>query len=265
MRYVGIDVSKSSLDLAIEAKAKAKVWSFPNTDSGHRKLIQHLQHLGDEAKIVVIEATGRYHRRVAAALDAESIAVAVVNPRQVREFARACGRLAKTDRIDARILISFGEALRAKPSRICSEHEYLLREMVGRRRQLVAMVTAENNRLEEISDRLRASVQRHIEHLKEQLGDIDRQLEEAIAADETMSEKAAILRSTPGVGPVVSRTLLTHLPELGTLDRKSIAALVGVAPYNRDSGVYRGNRCIWGGRAKVRTCVVHGYPGGDEV
>ena len=193
-----------------------------------------------------------------AALAAEGLAVAVVNPRQAREFARATGRLAKTDRIDASILARFAEAIRPTPKPLPDEEIRALQGILARRRQLVGMLTAENNRLPTATKPVAKRIAAHIKWLEKELSRTDGDLEEAIKSSPTLRENEALLRSVPGVGPVLARTLLAEVPELGTLTHKQVAALVGVAPLNRDSGTLRGRRAVWGGRAEVRAALYMG-------
>jgi transposase len=208
---------------------------------------------------VILEATGGLERPVAAALAAAELPIAVVNPRQARDFARATGRLAKTDRIDAQILARFSQAVRPAPRPIPEEEVQALAEITARRRQLVGMLTAENNRLGAATTKLvRKRLQAHVRWLEKELSRTDRDLEEAINESPTWRENEELLRGVPGVGPVVARTLMAELPELGSLPPKQLAALVGVAPLNRDSGAFRGRRAVWGGRATVRAPLYMG-------
>jgi transposase len=195
---------------------------------------------------------------VVGALAAEGLPVAVVNPRQVRDFARATGTLAKTDRIDASILARFAEAIRPAPKPLPDEEIRALQGLLARRKQLVGMLTAENNRLPTASKPVAKRIAAHIRWLQKELSRTDRDLEEAIKSSPTLGENEALLRSVPGVGPVLARTLLAQVPELGTLTHKRVAALVGVAPLNRDSGTLRGRRSVWGGRAEVRAALYMG-------
>ncbi len=190
-----------------------------------------------------------------AALAASGLAVAVVNPRQARDFARATGRLAKTDRIDAYVLAHFAEAVRPTPRAVPEEEAYVFGAILARRRQIVEMLTAENNRLGTAPRAVRKRIEAHVRWLEKELKRTDDDLDEAIEQSPTWRENAALLRSVPGVGPVLCRTLLAELPELGTLTHKQLAALVGVAPLNRDSGTMRGKRAVWGGRSGVRAAL----------
>jgi transposase len=208
--------------------------------------------------LVVLEASGRYERPVAAALAAAGIVLAVVNPRQARDFAKATGRLAKTDRIDAEILARFASAVGPRPSTLPDEEAQVLQAILTRRRQLLQMLTAENNRLGTASPNVAKRIRAHIKWLQKDLSRTDGELDEAVEASTIFKENEALLRSVPGVGPVLARTLLAELPELGTLSPKRLSALVGVAPFNRDSGTFRGKREVWGGRAPVRAALYMG-------
>jgi hypothetical protein len=195
--------------------------------------------------LVLLEATGGFERAAVGALAAESLPVAVVNPRQVRDFARATGRLAKTDRIDAGVLARFAEAIRPSPKPLPDEAIRALQRILARRRQLLGMLTAEKNRLPTATKPVAKRIAAHIRWLEKELSRIDRDLEETIKSSSALSENEELLRSVPGVGPVLARTLLAEVPELGALTHKRVAALVGVAPLNRDSGTLRGRRSIW--------------------
>jgi transposase len=208
--------------------------------------------------LVLLEATGGFERAAVGALAAESLPVAVVNPRQVRDFARATGRLAKTDRIDAGVLARFAEAIRPSPKPLPDEAIRALQRILARRRQLLGMLTAEKNRLPTATKPVAKRIAAHIRWLEKELSRIDRDLEETIKSSSALSENEELLRSVPGVGPVLARTLLAEVPELGALTHKRVAALVGVAPLNRDSGTLRGRRSIWGGRAEVRAALYMG-------
>jgi transposase len=205
--------------------------------------------------LIVLEATGGYQRAVVAALAAAGLPVAVVNPRQARDFAKATGQLAKTDALDARALAHFAEAVRPTPRPLPDAQADELRALLARRRQLVAMRTAEQNRLGNAPPRLQTDIQAHITWLNTRLAALDDNLDTTLRASPVWREREDLLRSVPGIGPVCTRTLLLDLPELGTLSRQRLAALVGVAPLNRDSGTLRGSRTIWGGRAHVRATL----------
>lgn len=244
--YVGIDVSRDSLDMAIHGSDKG--WRFTNDPGGVSKLCTFLVEL--KPALVVFEATGGYEMPLYVGLDEAGLPAAPVNPRQIKEFARASGRLAKTDMLDARGIAHFGYALRPQARRIPESQE--IKEIVARRTQIVQMITAEKNRLRSARKSIRTRIQSHIDWLEKELDDVDSQLKRSIKDNPEWSEKDKLLRSAPGVGPVFSTALLAGLPELGKLDRKKIAALAGVAPLNNDSGTKRGRRTVWGGRAAVR-------------
>jgi transposase len=206
--------------------------------------------------LVVREATGGFEVTAAAAVAAADIPLAVVNPRQIRDFARAAGRLAKTDALDAEIIARFGEAMRPEPRPLPSDEARALGELVARRRQIVEMIVAETNRQRQLTHRrLRKSIDRHLALLQKELSAIEQDLDDTIRGTPIWRDKENLLTSVPGVGDGTARSLLADLPELGTLDRKKIAALVGVAPFNRDSGHWRGKRTIWGGRAPIRAAL----------
>ena len=227
--------------------------SVPNDEKGVRQLASSLR---DPSQVlVVLEATGGLELPVAASLAEAGFSVAIVNPRQVRDFAKATGKLAKTDRIDAQTLAHFGEAIQPEPRPVPEGEALLFKQMLSRRRQLVEMITAEKNRLSTTPSALRKDVQTHIAWLKESLAKLEDDLGKRIKASPMWREKEELLRTAKGVGPVCSRTLLVDLPELGKLDRKEIAALVGVAPLNRDSGRFQGKRAVWGGRGRVRAIL----------
>ncbi len=249
--FVGIDVSKATLDLATRPSDAAQV--FANDATGIAAMVAHLQKVAPV--LIVVEATGGYELPLVGAVLAAALPIVVVNPRQVRDFAKATGQLAKTDRIDAQILARFAEqvrpALRPLPSPATQE----LAALLARRRQLVEMLTAERHRLHHATPAVHKNLQAHITWLERQLRDLDTETASAIRQSPAWREQENLLQSVPGVGPVTSRTLLADLPELGTLTRRQIAALVGVAPLNRDSGTLRGRRSCWGGRAPVRTAL----------
>ena len=253
--HVGIDVAKATLDVAIVPSAEN--FAVSNDEDGIQTLIGKL--LEAEPALVVLEATGGLERPMAAALFASGIACAVVNPRQARDFAKAIGRLAKTDRIDASVLARFAEAIRPTPKALPKAEVLEFQAIVARRRQLIGMLVAEKNRLTaSVSKKVRSRLEAHVRWLEKELARIDRDLDEAIEASPTFKENEILLRGVPGVGPVLCRTLLAELPELGALSPRELSALVGVAPINRDSGIFRGRRSIWGGRARVREALYMG-------
>jgi transposase len=246
--FIGIDVAKAHLDVAV--RPDGATWQVANDARGIADLVTRLD--GRQPTVIVLEATGGYERPVTASLIAAGLPVAVVNPRQIRDFAKATGQLAKTDTLDAQVLAHFAAAVQPAPRPLPDAATQGLAAILARRRQLVAMLTAEQNRLHTAPTAIRERIGAHIAWLKEELADIDTQLARAIAADPTWRERDALLRSVPGVGPVLAVTLLAELPQLGSLSRHQVAALAGVAPLNRDSGTRRGIRTVWGGRARVR-------------
>ena len=248
---IGIDVSKNKLDVAVGSQGE--VLTLDNTPEGHAGVVERLRGLDCR---VVVEATGGYERSLVGALHAAGLVVIVANPRQVRDFAKALGILAKTDRIDARVLARYGEALKPEARPLPSAEVQALEALVSRRKQLVAMLTEEKNRLKQsASAKVLRSIRSMIGALTAELEDIDGQISEMVRSSPVWKDAAARLESVPGVGPQTAYVLLAHLPELGTLDRQKIGALAGLAPMNRDSGKMRGGRHIAGGRAVVRTAL----------
>lgn len=252
MVYVGIDVSKARLDVHIRPHGEAFV--VASDDEGLAQLTRRLAEFGPA--LVVLEATGGLQSRAAGQLAAAGFAVAVVNPRQVRDFAKATGRLAKTDAIDAGVIAHFAEAVRPEPRPLPDEDAAALAELMARRRQLVEMVVAEKNRLRTArTGKVRKTHEDVLDALHKALNDLDNDIDQTIRKSPLWRAKDDLLKSVPGVGDVLSRTLLAELPELGQLNRRKIAALVGVAPFNRDSGTLRGKRTTWGGRKAVRATL----------
>jgi transposase len=249
--FVGIDVSKLRLDVYLRPSGERFVTD--HDDEGVAALVGRLAALAPA--LIVLEATGGIEVRLAAALAAAGLPVAVVNPRQVRAFARAIGRLAKTDRLDAEVIARFAEAVRPPVRPLPDEATRRLGALVARRRQLLEMLTAERNRRHAAEPLLHERLDAHLRWLEEALAEIERELDGAVRGSAAWRAKEELLRSVPGVGPVSARTLLAELPELGSLTRRQAAALVGVAPFNRDSGRMRGKRAIWGGRARLRACL----------
>lgn len=250
-QFVGIDVSKATLDVAIGDERPFRV---SNNREGLDQLLPRL--LSHEVALIVLEATGGLEALCAATLAAADLPVAVINPRQARDFAKATGRLAKTDAIDATVLVAFGRAVRPEPRTLPDEATRQLDALLDRRRQLVGMRTMEQNRLTSIvPSQIRRDLEAHLQWLDQHIAELDQQLEERIRSSPAWRVKDELLRSIKGIGPVVSRTLLAAVPELGQIDRRQIAALVGLAPMADDSGQHRGARRIQGGRSSVRSVL----------
>lgn len=249
--FVGIDVSKSRLDIAVVPTGEQ--WSVSNDDMGIDKIIPLLRKM--QPIRIILEATGGMEVPVTVALAAAGLPVVVVNPRQVRDFAKATGKLAKTDSIDAQVLARFGQGVRPEVRPLPDAATRELNTWLTRRHQITEMITSESSRMMTVSGRVRANIEEHIDWLKDCLKQLDKDLGDTIRSSPVWREKDNLLQSVPGVGKVTSLSLLSGLPELGTLNRKQIAALVGVAPLNRDSGTLRGQRTIWGGRAHVRAVI----------
>jgi transposase len=251
-RFVGIDISKDTLDVAIRPDGTHT--QVPNTDDGFDQLVALLRPLAPA--LVVLEASGGYQRRVVAALALAGLPVAVVNPARTRELAKALGRLAKTDAVDAAVLAEFAERVRPPARPLPDACAQKMQELLARRGQLVGMRTMERNRLGTALGRtVRRSLEAHLEWLDEQIDATDKELDEAIESSDVWKAKDELLQSIPGIGPGVARTLLFELPELGRLSREQIGALAGLAPMNRDSGRWSGKRFIAGGRSAVRNVV----------
>ena len=248
---IGVDVAKSALDVAVTDSEEAR--QFANNDKGISQAVSYIA--GLKPAMIILEATGNLEMPLAAALQADRLPVVVINPRQVRDFARATGALAKTDTIDARILALFGARVKPEIRPLPDKNARDMRSLLTRRRQLVEMLTSEHNRLFQTHEDIRLSVEAHIKWLEEALSGINDDLERRIKRSPSWLEKDNLLKSVPEVGKVVSSSLLIELPELGRLNRRKIAALVGVAPLNRDSGTMRGRRTVWGGRAKLRAVL----------
>jgi transposase len=248
---VGVDVAKSTLDVAVSDSGETR--QFANDDEGISQAVRYIASLKPAG--IILEATGHLEMPLAAALQAIRLPVAVINPRQVRDFARATGALAKTDTIDARILALFGDRVKPEVRPLPDKKAREMGSLLTRRRQLVEMLTAEHNRIFQAEEDIRLGIGTHIKWLEEALSEINDDLERRIRRSPSWREKDDLLKSVPGVGKVVASTLLIELPELGRLNRRKIAALVGVAPLNRDSGTMRGRRTVWGGRAKLRAIL----------
>lgn len=249
--FIGIDVSKATLDVAVLPEERA--WQVEREDAAITALVGELRRLSP--RLIVLEATGGLEAPVTAALATAGLPVVVVNPRQARDFAKATGTLAKTDTLDARMLARLGQTLKPPVRPLRDEETRALEALLTRRRQLVEMLTMEKNRLHTASKAVRRDITAHIAWLTKRLKDVDGDLTAAIEASDFWRIKDEIIRSVPGAGRVLSVTLLASLPELGRLNRRQIAALVGVAPLNCDSGTLKGSRHIWGGRSVVRTTL----------
>ena len=249
--FVGIDVGKAQLDVA--RSDQEDVWTVGNDEEGIQELVGQLRDIRPE--LVVLEATGGFEFPAAAALAAAEVPVVIANPRQARDFAKSTGQLAKTDTIDARGLALFAARVKPQVRELPSEEARALEAIVARRRQIIEMITAEKNRLGFALKPVQKGIQKHIRWLERQLADVDADLDSRIRKSPVWAAKSDLLQTVPGVGPNLSRTLIAELPELGLLSHKQIAALVGVAPFSRDSGIFRGKRMIWGGRAPVRSAL----------
>jgi transposase len=249
--FIGIDVSKAQLDIFVRPLASRE--SVGNEAAGIKTLVERARKL--KPALIVLEATGGVERAVTRALASAELPVVVVNPRQVRDFAKATGQLAKTDRIDAEVLARFGEAVRPALRPLPDAVTVELRALTTRRRQITEMIVAERNRLAMASKAVTKRIDAHIRWLQSELEQVDKDLDRTIRHSPIWKHNEDLLRSVPGIGPITSRVLLAELPELGKLNRKQISALVGVAPLNRDSGTLKGRRCIWGGRASVRAAL----------
>ena len=253
-RFVGIDVSKAQLDVAVRPTGKR--WTLPYDQTGIEGLIPQIVDL--EPALVLLEATGGLELPLVAALAAAALPVVVVNPRQVRDFAKATGTLAKTDTLDAGVLAHFADAVRPEVRPLKDAETQVLNSLTARRRQVMTMLVSEKNRLGSAIGAVSPRIEAHIAWLEQELSDLDKGLRQTLRRSPVWREKDDLLRTVPGVGEQLSLTLLAHLPELGTLNRRQIAALVGVAPYNRDSGALRGKRAVWGGRSRVRAVLYMG-------
>ena len=249
---IGIDVAKDRLDVHVRPSGEA--FAVARDGKGLDELVSRLRKL--DVALVVLEATGGFEKTVAGALCAAGLPLAVVNPRQVRDFARATGTLAKTDALDAAVIAHFAAAIRPEPRPVPDAQARALGDLVTRRRQIVEMMTVERGRRKRLTNRrMIKSIDRLLKALQRELSDLEEDLDDAIRGTPAWRETEDLLKSVPGIGDVTARSLIADLPEFGTLGRKKIAALVGVAPFNRDSGTLRGRRTIWGGRAKVRATL----------
>jgi len=249
--FIGIDISKTQMDVAIWDNEET--WEFENEAAGWQEMVEIAKEL--KPSLIVVEASGGIEQRVVAELYLEELPIAIVNPTRVRNFARSTGQLAKTDKLDARLIAHFAQAVRPKVRPLRTAEQEHLNALVTRRRQVVQILTAEKNRRSTTHSTLRKRLQQHIEWLNAELEGLDEEIEQYIKESPSWRKNAALLRSVPGVGPVTASTLLAALPELGTRNRQQIAALVGVAPLNKDSGKMRGKRRVFGGRAPVRRAL----------
>ena len=252
--FVGIDIAKA--DFVVASRPDGTSWAATNDPAGIAATVDRVRALAPA--LVVLEATGGYETALVVALAAAGLPVVVANPRQVRDFAKATGQLAKTDRVDAQLLALFAERVHPTPRPLPDGALQYLEALMTRRRQLLEMVTAEHNRLEHATAPVRRDITQHLRWLERRIAAVDRDVDDTIQKSPAWRAKEDLLRTAPGVGPVLSRTLLANLPELGQLNRKQIAALVGVAPFARDSGTHRGKRVVWGGRAPVRAVLYMG-------
>lgn len=249
--FVGIDVSKAWLDVAVHEHQETT--RFRNDEAGIGDLVQALKRLKPD--LLVLEPTGGFEMLVVAELSQADLPVAVVNGKRIRDFAKATGRLAKTDKLDARVLAHFAAALRPEVRSLRTEEEEQLAALLLRRRQIVDMLTVEKNRLVTVRANLRADLEAHIQWLSNHLHELDQEIAQFVKGSPLWHQKDALLQSVPGVGPLTAATMLGMLPELGQLNRQQIAALVGVAPFNKDTGGKKGKRRIFGGRADVRSVL----------
>jgi len=249
--WIGIDVSKTQLDVAVGQNGET--WSSGNDSQGVAKTVEHCRQL--QARLVVVESTGGLEKQLVAELYLAQVPVALVNPMRVREFAKSAGLLAKTDKLDARLLARFAKAVQPAPTCLPSQDEQVLSAMISRRRQLIDMRTAETNRLPTAHISMRPSIEHLLAYLNQEITDLEAQIEQFIQTHAEFKAKDELLRSVPGIGPVTAAIMISDLPELGKLDRRRIAALVGVAPFSDDSGFRKGKRRIKGGRPALRTVL----------
>lgn len=249
--FIGIDVARNSLEVAV--RPTGEQWQVSNQTAGMAELLERVRAF--RPRLIVLEATGGWELPLLGLLGSAGLPVVAVNPRQVRDFAKATGKLAKTDAIDAQVIAHFADAVRPVVRPLPDAETQALSALVARRRQLVEMLTAEDNRLRNATTAIRADIQEHIDWLRKRLQGLEHELSQALRTSPLWREQEDLLRSVPGIGPVVTVTLLADLPELGNLGRKQISALVGLAPLNRDSGTMRGRRTVWGGRSTVRAAL----------
>jgi len=251
--YIGIDVSKATLD--IFNSGDSSYHQYDNSPIGIKKLISDFKTIKNDQTLITLEATGGYEKLAARTLVAKGFSVAVINPRIIRAFAKACGKLAKTDKIDAKIIADYSEKMQPESRLVYNEKQEDISELSTRRSQIIAMIVAEKNRLDKVSPVIKKSILRIIKLLEKELAEIDSQLKKSVQADESFSQKHALLSSVKGVGPKTATALIAYLPELGMLEEKKITSLAGLAPFNCDSGKMKGRRMIWGGRSSVRNSL----------
>ena len=249
--FVGVDVSKAELEIGIIPGSKT--WKVSNDSLGVQRLIDDLETLSP--RVIVIESTGGYETFVASSLATAQMPVVIINPRNIRSFAKAIGILAKTDRIDSLVLAQYGKSIKPEPRPLKDSQAQELKALLARRKQLIEMLTMEKNRAEKATNSVLKDIQAHICWLESRLKNVDKDLHHSIKTSTAWREKDKIIQSIPGAGPVLSVTLISELPELGILNRRQIAALVGVAPFNCDSGKRKGYRRVWGGRAPIRSIL----------
>lgn len=251
--YIGIDVSKAYLD--IFNSMDSSYHQYANSEAGIKKLISILKKITNAELLIAVEATGGYEKLAAITMVRQGLDVTVINPRLIRNFAKACGELAKTDKIDSKILAKYAEKMEPKSRLVYNENQESMAELSTRRSQIIAMIVAEKNRLDKVRPTIRKSIMRIIKLLEKELAQIDAELNKTVQADESFADKHALLTSVKGIGPKTATALIAFLPELGTLEDKKITALAGLAPFNCDSGKMRGIRMIYGGRSSVRTAL----------
>jgi transposase len=251
--YIGIDVSKALLD--IFNSNDSSYHQYDNSVAGVKKFISDFKKIKDSQLLITLEATGGYEKLAARTLVEKGFHVTVINPRVIRAFAKASGKLAKTDKIDAKIIAEYTEKMQPESRLVYNENQANISELSTRRAQIIAMIVGEKNRLDKVSPAIRKSILRIIKSLEKELAEIDSQLKKSVQTDESFAQKHTLLTSVKGVGPKTATALIAYLPELGMLEERKIAALAGLAPFNCDSGKMRGKRMIWGGRSSVRTSL----------
>lgn len=251
--YIGIDVSKAMLDIFCTHDASYD--QYQNSTAGIKQFIKTLKIYNKDQILVTLEATGGYEKLTARTLVEKGFSVAVINPRIIRSFAKASGKLAKTDKIDAKIIATYAEKMQPESRLAFNKNHDKITELSTRRAQLIAMIVAEKNRLDKVSPEIKRSILRIIKLLEKELAEIDDQLKSLVQADESFAQKYTLLKSVKGIGEKTATALIAYLPELGTLEERKITALAGLAPFNCDSGNMKGKRMIWGGRSSVRNSL----------